>query len=473
VAIAISEANVTRHLNDGLRKRCECKRRDWSKCAHPWHLNFQWDGRHYRLSLDREVGERLKGKTEADTHAERIKSEIRAGTFVPRRARRAAAAAAISRQALEALTLTGFGEKFLERYSKARGKASVDDDTYMLGALCAFAAPDAPAPLGAKVLASVTADDIEQFLHDLMARGRAGSTYNHYRQLALTMFRWAKRKGYLARDPLEGAELPRQPQAKRSRRITAEEEMNLLQAAAVYPHVYRLIVGALETACRQGELLQLLWRDVDLSRQELRVRAEHAKDNEERVVPVSTRLKAVLEMARTDPAGAELAPDAHVFGYPTGDPIITFARAWNAVVLRAYGVEPVWKGGHGKLTKECRAALHTVDLHFHDLRHEAGSRWLEGGMPIHHIKELLGHANIKTTDTYLNATRIGLQESMRKYEEFRKSCTPVAQNAGVRDDDGRTNEGPDESEVPIPSDLMVGGADETRTRDLRRDRPAF
>src|SRR5689334_12443381 len=36
--------------------------------------------------------------------------------------------------------------------------------------------------------------------------------------------------------------------------------------------------------------------------------------------------------------------------------------------------------------------------------------------------ELLGHANIKTTDTYLNATRLGLRESMRKYEEFQESC---------------------------------------------------
>jgi integrase-like protein len=137
-------------------------------------------------------------------------------------------------------------------------------------------------------------------------------------------------------------------------------------------------------------------------------------------------------------------------------------------VLRAYGVEPTWNGGHGKLTKECRAALRTIDLHFHDLRYEAGSRWLEGGMPIHHVNELLGRANIKTTDTDLNATRTpaGVHAEVRRVP---KSCTPVAQNGQEESGDGRTNKGPDESEVPIPSDLMIGGADETRTRDLRRD----
>ena len=46
-------------------------------------------------------------------------------------------------------------------------------------------------------------------------------------------------------------------------------------------------------------------------------------------------------------------------------------------------------------------------------------------MPIHHVKKLLGHANISTTDTYVNAGRIHLQESMRKVEEVRNSATKM------------------------------------------------
>jgi integrase len=52
------------------------------------------------------------------------------------------------------------------------------------------------------------------------------------------------------------------------------------------------------------------------------------------------------------------------------------------------------------------------DLHFHDLRHEAGSRLLEAGWPIHHVKEMLGHANL----SYLNAGRMGLQDSMQRFD---------------------------------------------------------
>lgn len=66
-----------------------------------------------------------------------------------------------------------------------------------------------------------------------------------------------------------------------------------------------------------------------------------------------------------------------------------------------------------------RAHLHRIDLHFHDLRHEAVSRWIEGGWPIHHVQQMLGHADLKQTSTYLNATVKGLEESMRRLDQAR------------------------------------------------------
>jgi integrase len=81
-------------------------------------------------------------------------------------------------------------------------------------------------------------------------------------------------------------------------------------------------------------------------------------------------------------------------------------------LARAHGHEPVWEGS-GKLSAPSRAPLGAVDLHFHDLRHEAGSRWLEAGMPLHHVKEILGQANISQTDTYLNAGKVALHDSIK------------------------------------------------------------
>ena len=71
-----------------------------------------------------------------------------------------------------------------------------------------------------------------------------------------------------------------------------------------------------------------------------------------------------------------------------------------------------------------------IDLTFHDLRHEAGSRFLEAGRPFHSVAHGLGHANISQTSTYLNATRVGLQDAMRRLDASR--CKSVA-NEGVID----------------------------------------
>ena len=62
---------------------------------------------------------------------------------------------------------------------------------------------------------------------------------------------------------------------------------------------------------------------------------------------------------------------------------------------------------------------------------------------------------------------------MRKFEEFRKTCTKVAQTHVQPDRDELDDETLCEEEVLIPPSFVVGGVDGTRTRGLRRDRPAF
>lgn len=40
---------------------------------------------------------------------------------------------------------------------------------------------------------------------------------------------------------------------------------------------------------------------------------------------------------------------------------------------------------------------------------------LEAGWPLHHVQRMLGHADVKQTATYLNAERVGLHESMKRF----------------------------------------------------------
>ncbi len=55
------------------------------------------------------------------------------------------------------------------------------------------------------------------------------------------------------------------------------------------------------------------------------------------------------------------------------------------------------------------------DLHFHSLRHGFATQCVSNGMPIHHLRTLMGHSNISTTNIYLSANP---QDALKSYEEF-------------------------------------------------------
>ncbi|HJO37168.1 MAG TPA: tyrosine-type recombinase/integrase [Vicinamibacterales bacterium] len=406
---------MARHRNGGLRKICGCPRTRWPKCSHGWYVNFQWDGTHYRFSLDRQLGRHIESKTEAKSEADRLRSAIREGGH---------RGGHPSEIAPGDLTLEAYSAKFLEGYSKARGKVTWREDDMILAQIAAFEIDGQR--LGDKRLSAATEDDFEAFMRDLKTKGRAASTRNHYVQVIKAMFKWAVRKKYLANNPISGdSDIRREKIARRQRRLQGDEEDRLL--AAANPRLQRLIVAALETGCRRKELLTLQWKDVDLGAGALRIQAEHAKDREARPIPISSRLAGVLEMGRTDPAGAPLGPLAYVFGNEVGDPIGSPQTAWE---------------------NACRKAG-IADLRFHDLRHEAGSRFLEGRMPLHHVREMLGHASLSTTNTYLNVTGHDLRESMRRLDKERECCKVVA-SSGEHDQRLPCNE-----EVPRPGKRLT------------------
>jgi integrase len=83
---------------------------------------------------------------------------------------------------------------------------------------------------------------------------------------------------------------------------------------------------------------------------------------------------------------------------------------------------PMWNGG--KLSAKSRAHL-AIDLRFHDLRLEAGSRWTDTGWSLSHVQRTLGHADLRMTSVYTNAELRHLQDSLRRYGRDRVSYCPI------------------------------------------------
>ena len=148
-----------------------------------------------------------------------------------------------------------------------------------------------------------------------------------------------------------------------------------------------------------------------------RGRGRREKNQTVATVASITRLATVLDMAKVDRARREYPPSAFVFG-ALGEQVANPKKAWETCVLRAHGHEPAWIR-RGTLSEASSTALAAIDLHFHDLRHGAGCRWLEQGWPIHHVQEMLGHSNPSQTRTYLHASELGLQESTRRFDAQR------------------------------------------------------
>ena len=92
-----------------------------------------------------------------------------------------------------------------------------------------------------------------------------------------------------------------------------------------------------------------------------------------------------------------------MFGDEVGERVMDFRGSWTKLLVAA-GITDKKKGTDG-------------DLHWHDLRHECGSRLAEQGVPVHEIQYLLGHASLVTTQRYLNATEEALRKSVKVLEQ--------------------------------------------------------
>ena len=241
----------------------------------------------------------------------------------------------------------------------------------------------------------------------------------------------------LSRPDLSTAALLR----REARWLSEDEEKALLEGAPA--HLRPMIIGALDTGMRRGEMLAMRFCDIDETRQVLVLRGSTTKSKKTRVVPIGTaRLQAVLQYQRLDAEGEAKPETAPVFSNAFGEPIHYFRTAWERALSKA-GLS---------------------DLRWHDLRHEYASRLAERGVPLSQVRDLLGHASIMTTERYDTQTLAALQSAARVLEDgktfqnFSSSDVSAKKPADKIHDEKRDN-----SLEEI--DLEVGGPPGDRTRD--------
>lgn len=202
----------------------------------------------------------------------------------------------------------------------------------------------------------------------------AAATVTRDMHLMSAMINMARREWglTLASNPFT---LPRKPKLPkgRTRRLRGNEQERLLLAAETSRGGFlsSIILFAIETAMRQGEIVSLDWRHVDLDKRT--VYLPDTKNGDHRTVPLSMRATALLRKL----AVIELTPDR------TGS---VFPGVTGEAVKRAF-------------RNACKRAA-IEDLCFHDLRHEAITRLFEKGLHPIEVAAVSGHKDMRMLQRY-------------------------------------------------------------------------
>ncbi len=153
------------------------------------------------------------------------------------------------------------------------------------------------------------------------------------------------------------------------------------------PYLKPIIVLALNTAMRKGEILNLRWDDVDFARRAVQVKK--TKNDQPREVPMTDWLYETLWNWRKKRLDTEF-----VFTHNNGQPIRSIRTAFEKALQRA-GIE---------------------DLRFHDLRHTAASQMYMSGLDIKFIKEIGGWKTLQMVDRYSHISTEHKRVSMLIFE---------------------------------------------------------
>lgn len=207
-------------------------------------------------------------------------------------------------------------------------------------------------------------------------RSRSPATVNRYMAALSGLFSWALKSDYLAVHPMKGIE-PLAEASTRLRCLSGQERESLVRACRQTGglRLETLVVLALSTGARRGELLRLRWSDLDIAQRQVVIHGTGRLRTRTLPLPgpafhLLGQLSRVRRIDRSD-----------VFAEPDGR--VRFPRtAWRAA-LELAGIE------------DCR---------FHDLRHSAASYLAQSGASLPEIAEVLGTRTLQGVRRYSHLT---------------------------------------------------------------------
>lgn len=228
--------------------------------------------------------------------------------------------------------------------------------------------------IGVYTLADTTPAVIAE-ARDRLQKGREPATVVRYLAALSHAFTVAVNEwGWLEDNPMRKVRKPKEPKG-RVRFLSDDERQRLLAVCeeSDCPQLYPVVVLAISTGMRQGEILGLTWSQVDLSRGTILL--EDTKNGERRVVPLVGRANELIATL-----GKIRRIDTDLVFHSSAKPSVPVAirKPWGQAV----------------------SAAQLEDFKFHDLRHTAASYLAMNGASQIEIAEILGHKTLQMVQRY-------------------------------------------------------------------------
>lgn len=268
-------------------------------------------------------------------------------------------------------------------------------------------------------LRSLSAFDIERIKASRLKAKRKPATVNRDLDRIRAVFSRAVEWGFLADHPLKAVKRAKGADNSRVRYLTADEEKRLRKALEAreaerrasrdrhnawheargsvghpqWPkdgftdHLMPLVLVAMNTGMRRGELFGLSWADVNLPGALLTVTAGNAKSRKARHLPLNDEALDVLKRLKKQGEGTGL-----VFPGVGGGRLTNVNKSWEGLVTEA----------------------ELAEFRFHDLRHHFASKLVMAGVDLNTVRELLGHADIAMTLRYAHLAPDKLADAVAK-----------------------------------------------------------
>lgn len=262
--------------------------------------------------------------------------------------------------------------------------------------------------VGVDALERIDRDTIIAYEADLLERGYAVTSIDRHISVLKGFHRFCVREGYTNANPTSTVQLPAPPNRlpdvltieqanKLLDSITGDDAISLRNRA-----ILEVLYGC---GLRVSECSGLDLADCALAEGYLRVTG---KGDKERISPIS---------------GCAL--DALVDYLNMGRPELTkpYAKPTAAVFLNARGGRLTRQSIH-KIVAKAGGAIGVEDLHPHTLRHSFATHMLAGGADLRVIQEILGHADISTTQIYTHVNRTHIQEEYLSAHPRAKQAHP-------------------------------------------------